>query len=289
MKILVTGASGGMGSYIISELLERGIEVIATSRDESKVKHEVFFQQISYVPYDLTLRSGENLFVKFGKPDSIIHLAWDKLNNHKSELHTTTILDDHRIFLSNLVTNGLPDVNVLGTCYEYGLREGLLKETDPPAPVVAYAIAKNQLRMYLEELAKEFQFTMKWLRVFNVFSEGKSGGNLFTHLTNAINNNDKIFNMSGGEQVRDYLTAKEVAELIVKTSIQKEVTGIINCASGKPVKLKEMVTEFLKRKGSDMKLNLGYYPYLDHEPMSHWAYTGKLQQALKASEVFNIK
>lgn len=45
--------------------------------------------------------------------------------------------------------------------------------------------------------------------------------------------------MSAGEQLRDYLPVEKVAEIIVKTSMQMEITGIINCCSGKPVSIKK--------------------------------------------------
>jgi uncharacterized protein YbjT (DUF2867 family) len=33
MKVLVTGATGGLGTLIVNSLLSRGVKVIATSRD----------------------------------------------------------------------------------------------------------------------------------------------------------------------------------------------------------------------------------------------------------------
>lgn len=284
MRVLITGASGGMAGYVIKQLLDKKIEVIATSRSSEKIKEEKWFGNVDYLPYDLSDRREDNLFSYFQKPDVLIHLAWDKLKEHKNVAHTTTILEDHKLFLHNLISNGLNDITVVGTCYEYGLKEGELKETDPSAPIVPYAIGKNALREYLENLKANFAFSLKWLRVFNVFSEGKSGGNLYSSLINAIKNGEEFFNMSGGEQVRDYLTANEVTDIIVKTALQRRVEGIINCSSGKPVMLKEMLRDFINKNHFRIKLNLGYYPYLTHEPMRHWGSTVKLERILKSQE-----
>ncbi len=86
--------------------------------------------------------------------------------------------------------------------------------------------------------------------------------------------------MSGGEQERDYLPVEKVAEYIVAVALQNDVNGIINCCSGKPIKIKELVTNYLKENNADIKLNRGYYPYPDYEPMSFWGDDTKLKQIL---------
>ena len=87
--------------------------------------------------------------------------------------------------------------------------------------------------------------------------------------------------MSGGEQVRDFLTVEKVAAMLVSIALQEEVTGIINCCSGKPVKVKDFVTNYVQQKGKEIKLNLGYYPYAAYEPMCFWGDDTKLRQIIK--------
>ncbi|MDE3212328.1 MAG: NAD(P)-dependent oxidoreductase, partial [Bacteroidota bacterium] len=61
---------------------------------------------------------------------------------------------------------------------------------------------------------------------------------------------------------------------------QDKVHGIINCCSGKPVKLKQLVEDYLASKSRSIHLNLGYYPYPDYEAMSFWGDDAKLRRAL---------
>ena len=279
MKILVTGATGGLGNTIIENLLKRGIDVIATSRDEQKAKQSDFYSKVTYLPLDIYEDTTEDLFVYFQKPDAIIHCAWEKLGaaEYKNPLHTSLILGKHKAFLTNLINNGLTDVTVVGTCYEYGLREGVLSEEMPSDPTVEYSLSKNLLREYLEEHAFTNKPLIKWVRVFYVFGEVKGRKNLYTHLVEAVNRGDESFNMSGGEQIRDFLTSEEVANIIVRIAIQKKVYGIINCCSGKPVKLRTMIEDFLTTNQYHIKLNLGFYPYPDYEPMETWGSIEKLK------------
>src|ERR1700741_4345654 len=123
MKVLVTGATGGLGRLVIQQLLHLGHDVVATSRSVEKAKKLEFFDRIQFFPLDISKPTKVDLYHYFGKPDTVIHLAWDKLDDYKNDVHLTTILETHKSFLFNLISNGLPDVNGVGTCYEYGLRE----------------------------------------------------------------------------------------------------------------------------------------------------------------------
>ena len=94
--------------------------------------------------------------------------------------------------------------------------------------------------------------------------------------------------MSGGEQERDYLPVGEVAELLVRVAAQDQVTGVVNCASGRPVTVRALVEEHLRRRGASLRLNLGRYPYPDYEPMRFWADTKKLAAALAADNAQDL-
>lgn len=274
---MITGASGGLADSIINSFLKKGIEVIATSRSVEGVRKREWFQKVKYIPFDFASPSGNNLFEFFERPDAVVHLAWDKLKEYKSSVHEEEVLEQNKHFLTNLITNGLPKLVCAGTCYEYGLRAGCLGEEDEAAPVVSYAKGKNMLRIYLEDLRKTTPFYFNWVRIFNVFSPGREGSNLFSQLTKAIEEKQPVFNMSGGEQVRDYLKPEELADIFLRITRQNQVQGIINCCSGKPIKLKDLVLDYIREKGSDIKLNLGFYPYLAHEPMEQWGSVVKLK------------
>jgi dTDP-6-deoxy-L-talose 4-dehydrogenase (NAD+) len=57
----------------------------------------------------------------------------------------------------------------------------------------------------------------------------------------------------------------------------------INCCSGKPVSIKNLVESYLEKKKHNMKLNLGFYPYPDYEPMEFWGDNCKLQKIKKGN------
>ena len=283
-SILITGASGFIGHHVIEYLVEHHkheYSVIATSSNIEKVKDAEWFKLVDYVPFDLTkINSSENYFDYFNKPDKLIHLAWEGLPNYKSLFHFEGNLQRHYSFIKNLVQYGLSDITVTGTCFEYGMQEGCLTESLSSEPANPYALAKDTLRKFLEELKIQHPFSLRWIRLFYMFGEGQNPNSLFSQLDRALENGDVVFNMSGGEQVRDYLPVEKVAKNIVQIAIQQQVEGIINCGSGIPITVKKMVEDYLSKKNKSIKLNTGFYPYNDFEPMKFWADITKLKKIL---------
>lgn len=283
-RILITGASGFIGHHVLKYLVEHHkheFSIIATSSKIEKVKDADWFAYVDYLPFDLTkIDSSENYFEYFNKPEILIHLAWEGLPNYKSLFHFEENLPRHYNFIKNLVQHGLSDIAVTGTCFEYGMQEGCLSESLPSQPANPYALAKDTLRRFLEELKKQHSFTFKWIRLFYMYGEGQNPNSLFSQLDKALENGDPVFNMSGGEQVRDYLPVEKVAEHIVKIANQQQVQGIINSGSGFPVTVKKMVDDYLSKKKKSIKLNTGFYPYNDFEPMNFWADITKLNTIL---------
>src|SRR6266404_7029268 len=265
-KILVTGATGFIGNYIVPELLAHDYSVIASSVNEKKARQTDWFDRVTYISFDFKqFDSSINYYEVFQKPDLMIHLAWEGLPNYKSSFHIEENLPRHLNVLSNLIKNGLQALTVTGTCLEYGMQEGSLKEDMPALPSNPYAIAKNELRKSLEVLHHEYLFSFKWVRLFYMFGKGQNPNSLLSQLDKALENNEQSFDMSGGEQIRDYLPIEKVAEYIVKIALQNKITGIINCCSGQPLAIKQFVKDYLEKNNKEIKLNLGYYPYPDYE------------------------
>ena len=179
-----------------------------------------------------------------------------------------------------MVSHGLKKLVVTGTCFEYGMREGCLSEEMIANPQNPYAIAKDTLRRFLFELQKRQEFDCTWIRLFYMYGKGQNPNSLLSQLESALQKGDTGFNMSGGEQLRDYLPIEKAAEYIVKISLQNKVAGIINCCSGKPIKVRQLVENYLKNIQGKIELNTGYYPYPDYEPMSFWGDDTKLKNIL---------
>lgn len=282
MKILVTGATGFIGNNLIKNLLkDKSNQIIASSRDLKKASKFNWFSKVKFIPYDINNHNESNLFNYFEKPDRVIHLAWEGLPNYQDLFHIEKNLPNDYRYIKNLVSNGLKNLTVTGTCFEYGMIDGCLSEDMKVNPSNSYAVAKDCLRKFIEELKKKYDFNYKWIRLFYMHGEGQSKNSLISLLDDAIRKGDKEFNMSGGEQLRDYLHIDEVVSNISKIALQNKLDNqIINCCSGESISIKQFVENYLNERQYKMKLNLGYYPYPTYEPMSFWGNNSKLKKIL---------
>jgi len=280
MKILVTGATGFIGSHLVEKLGASGHEIIATAR--SLERPWPVNDKVQFIKHDL-YEKNPNLFDFFQCPNLVIHLAWNYLDDYRSPAHIEKELPAHRHFLATLIAQGLSKLAVTGTCLEYGLQEGCLSEKMETQPVIPYAEAKDTLRKFLFNLRSEFNFDLTWIRLFYTYGKGQQQKSILQQLEHAIQLGENEFNMSSGEQWRDYLPVEMMASYIMRLALSSSRGEIVNCCSGKPVSIKELVTSYLEQRGVNMKLNLGVYPYVDYEPFRFWGDTSRLKEIIGES------
>ena len=279
MKFLVTGANGFIGQYIVSSLLKLSHTVVATGRGENKNFQLQSNSNFKYKCYEMvTEKTSENLLEYFDFPEAVIHLAWEGLPNYNENFHISKNVPSSFNLLSNLIDNGLNNITIAGTCMEYGNQEGKLNEMISCNPNTSYSIAKNKLRLKLLAFQKEKLFNLKWVRIFYMFGKGQNEKSLFYQLDNAIKLNNETFNMSKGDQLRDFLPVEVVAKYLISIAEKNDNIGIINCCSGKPIKVIDFVKSYINQQKSSIKINPGFYPYSDIEPKCFWGDNTKLKK-----------
>ncbi len=267
MKLAVTGVSGFIGKYVLRELSSTSHEIIAICRNPKSLSDE--FNNIKFFKFDID-EVDDGLFEKLGKPDHLIHLAWEGLPNYKSTFHFEKVLPNQFKFLKNLIKQGLKSLLITGTCLEYGNVSGCISPDIKTYPTNSYAFAKDTLRKELEFLKNDFEFEFIWARIFYIYGPGQAASSLYTSLSNAVKRGDKVFNMSGGEQIRDFSPVDLVASEIVEKSLSFKNSNIINICSGHPISVRSLVEKWIQKNNWDIKLNFGFYPYPDYEPLAFW-------------------
>jgi nucleoside-diphosphate-sugar epimerase len=267
MKITVTGASGFLGQNVLTALLRRNVEIFAITRDSNNLA--TIDKSINIIEQDI-YNCDPSLWEKIGSPDVLIHLAWNGLPNYKSLHHFEVELPNQYEFIKNLVDAGLGSLFVAGTCFEYGMQSGALSVEVPPKPSNPYGYAKNALRLQLDFLKDIKPFNLIWARLFYMYGKNQPDTSLYSQFLKAHLRGEGVFNMSGGEQLRDYLPVEEVAKQIADLALTKKNIGLINICSGHPISVRSLVEQWKKEMNSEIKLNLGYYPYSDYEPMNFW-------------------
>ena len=280
MSIAVTGATGFIGRHLLNELAQRGHSATVAVRPSSRSAVPA-----PHLPVALDIAGPvDDAFEALGRPDVLIHLAWSGLPNYMSRHHLEEVPAQYR-FLSMLLRSGLTILVVTGTCLEYGMREGALREDVPAQPVTEYGRAKDELRRQLLLLKQQVPFRLTWARLFYLYGSGQATSSVFSQLSAAVARGDRHFDMSGGEQVRDYLPVETATRHLVTLALLKEDVGIVNVCSGVPVSVRDIVSSWVAENRWAITLNLGVHPYPDYEPMAFWGDRAKLDALLRRPEV----
>jgi len=270
MRVLITGGSGFIGRHVMMELIKRGVRPIVLTRNVSKI-HSLNMPQQLYdcIEGDLNFefRNGELEGI-----DRMIHLAWSGLPEYKKMFHIEENLMLQYFFIKKMIELGIKQVVVSGTCLEYGMVDGCLKSDMETKPHLPYALAKDSLRKFLMELQKQLEFKLRWVRLFYTYGNGQASTSILSQLAKAIEHGDSVFNMSVGDQQRDYLPVQEVAKQLVDACLLLNETGIYNCCSGEPISISNLVEQYIVKNGASIQLNKGYYSYPDYEPHAFWGY-----------------
>ena len=216
MTVAVTGAAGFVGRHVVRRLEALGVSPTVVIRPGSRLPDDLGAQVV--VEMD-TADAPPDAFERLGSPEMLIHLAWDGLPNYGSARHLDEELPAQRSFLGAILEAGLGALTVAGTCLEYGLQSGALREDATTAPVTAYGKAKDALRAHLEGIQRTRPFRLTWARLFYLHGEGQAPGALVPQLEAAMARGDATFDMSGGEQLRDYLPVEEAAADLVALAL----------------------------------------------------------------------
>lgn len=267
METIITGATGFIGKVLIAHLLKKKIIPTIIIRDDSNLSDEL--KKCKIIKMDL--KDIENIpFQTFDKYDNLIHLAWGGLPNYNENYHLESELPTQVKFLSHLIHLGLKNIFVTGTCFEYGLKENEIRADSELFPINAYGKAKVQLNMELCKLQEEKKFNLIWARLFYLYGKGQSKKTLLGQLEDAIKKNKKIFNMSNGDQLRDYFEVNELVKKIINLTMRQKNLGSINLCSGNPIKVKNLVKKVCRENNWKISLNLGYYEISNNEPKNFW-------------------
>ena len=270
MKILVTGANGYLGKGVVKQLLDDGIEVIATDFNDNFIdrRAQIILGNLFEVsdPYNY-----------FNKPDILLHMAWRDGFVHNSINHIND-LPLHVDFLHKMIKSGIKQVCVLGSMHEIGFYEGSIDENTPCNPESLYGISKNALRDIVRLECKNSNTIFQWLRGFYIVGNTMDGCSIFSKIVQSVHNGKKEFPFTMGLNQFDFLDYNVFCDYVAKTVEQNLINGIINICSGRPEKLADRVETFIKDNNFDIKLQYGKFPDRPYDSKAIWGNDSKIKQ-----------
>jgi len=288
MKVLITGASGFVGSHVARLLVAEGCEVYALVRESSNrwrirdILPSMYLRQSDLVAFE-----NVNTYLQEIKPELCIHLAWyavpGKYLNSQENLDSIQASIN---LLSQLAELGCKRFVGIGTCFEYDLSLGYLSESSLTKPITLYAATKVALSTILQQFAQITEMEIAWIRLFYQYGPMEDERRLIPSVISSLLR-DEVVKTTKGEQIRDFLHIEDVASAIWAVA-KSNVSGVVNVGSGQPVTVGQIALELGNLLGKPDLIHLGALPYRPNDPMFICANNELLRKKTDWTQKYNL-
>lgn len=234
MKILITGATGLIGSYLVKALISRGDEVFIITRESSSAKK--IFPEVNYFIEWNNLDSLKNI-----KPDAVINLAGMNLDEKrwtekvKKQLYDSRISSTRKLVELIKKMQNKPDVliNASGVDYYGDTGDKEILEDSPPADLFISQLVYDWEKEALEAeksgvrvavlrtgfvIAKDSKAFKKMVFPFKLFAGGYAGS---------------------GKQYLSWIHIEDLVRVYEFVIDNTKIKGAVNASSPNPVRMKD--------------------------------------------------
>ncbi len=283
-RVLVTGGNGYLGTQLVEALKKEQADIFILDRAGQTA--------INFYQVDITKRNEVEDAIQIIQPEIIFHLAaslnrernfdrFDQTNdvNHNGTLNLLLALKD--IDYRNFIFTSTSEI--------YGSNRAPFHEEQIPQPASPYSLTK----IYAEQLIRNFSsiynkhFTI--LRLFNFFGKNMPSEFFIPQMINALQNNC-TFEMTEGEQKRDFLYIDDVVQAMLLSAINEiGQNEIYNVCSGNAVSLKQLVSEINAKLNSNCEIKFGALPYRENEVWNMVGDNTKIQEVLGFELKYDLK
>jgi UDP-glucose 4-epimerase len=246
-KVLVTGAAGFLGRYIVNEFATPGASVLGVDIVSPEIAPRG--EGISYQRLTLPGAEFDRVLADF-MPDVFVHcagrasVALSMEDPHAdftdSVVLTFQMLDSLRriapearfVFLSSAAVYGNPPTLPV-------------VETHPIAPLSPYGYHKRQCELLLEEFAKVFGMSALAVRIFSAYGFGLRRQVVWDICERALRDGSLRLRGTGTES-RDFIHGRDVARAIVLLAENAPAEGeVYNVATGRETTIEEVAASLL--------------------------------------------
>lgn len=269
MKLLLTGATGFIGSQLAHRLLAEGHELAILVRPDSNLDVlNAVLPQIQVHIYDGSYASMLRA-LEAATPSTVCHVASLFLAQHKPE-DVARLIESNLNFPTQLLEAmnqvGAKQLINTGTSWQHFQNESY-------NPVNLYAATKQAFESLLAFYVEAQGFKAITLKLFDTYGPGDTRPKLFSMLRNAVLSQAKL-PMSPGEQMIDLVYIDDVMDAFINAihALPAQTTGHTHfgVSSGRPLRLKDLVAVYEKTLNVKLSVEWGGRTYRTREVMLPW-------------------
>ena len=265
--IVLTGASGFLGSHLAQELAANGFRVIALVRSKSDLWRCNEFEGGKLVFLNGDAKDCRSSLQKY-KPSILIHSSWQGVapaEREDADIQARNI--QYTTWLLNLARElNIKKIIAFGSQAEYGYFDGRINEEAVCNPVSAYGNAKFTALGALRSFCEDHSVNWFWIRLFSIYGTRENREWLFPSVIINARNNFPM-DLTKCEQKYDYLYVKDFCRAMIKMLETECASGIFNLTSNSSTQLKGMIETIRNMVNPDAVLNFGALPYRQNQVM----------------------
>lgn len=250
-KVLVTGATGFVGSRLVRRLLKEQYNVhIVTRKDSDFWRIRDITKRIVIHTADLTDEVGLQKTIKNIAPTIVFHLATAGMYGGASPPNEKVIKTNFIGFV-NLITALGRDFNGtilnVGSSSEYGVKKKPMKETDRCDPMNIYGISKLAATHYAKFTAETRSLSVATFRLFSPFGPYDDYRRLISSVVLKIIRRETP-SLINPRATRDFIFIDDVVDLFLEAAnASKKFNGeVFNVGSGKARTMEEVVAKIAR-------------------------------------------
>lgn len=251
MNILVTGATGFIGSWFVDKISENNI-VYCIVREESTKYHKLpKHRNLIVIKSNIKEISTIKCLIDI-QIDAVYHFAWGGIRgtDRQNDYIQWRSYFDSLFIVDFVIKRVVPKLIILGSQEEFG-DMGNIDESTITNPRTKYGYYKNLLHVNSRYLSCKFNFKLYWLRVFSVFGNGDYKNSLITEAIHKLSINENI-DLRNVNREWDYLYIKDLVSALEQLIIINVKPGAYNLAYGESFKLRQyldIIKDSIKSEG----------------------------------------
>ena len=291
-KVLVTGASGFIGSHIAQRMVRENSQVSVIVRETSDIwRLENIKNDIAIYRTDVrNYREVDNCIKKI-KPAYIFHMSAYGVDSRQKDNFVATETNILGIvnIMNSLKQTGCEKFLNIGSCMEYGDKKEIVREDAVLEPFNIYGSTKAAATIMAHQLAAENGIDIVTLRAFGIFGENEGRHKFFPHIILSLLNGSDV-SLTGCEQYRDYCYIDDIIDGFLLAAIDKKNKNeIFNIGSGEIYPLKYYVNMVYALMNVTSKPNYGAIPYRPDEVWKPHPDISKIKTILKWQPKISLK